>query len=220
MRITIMQPYLIPYAGYFRLLSQSDLFVLYDDVQFIKGGWIHRNMLTRRDGKKDWLTLPLKRKSLDTKINEMEWGKNALARWSKQLNKFPVFNNINTPLLGSLFTAPQWISPLRLIEKTIDFTKDELGIQCPIVFSSNLEIPYNLKGQERVLHVCETVGATEYLNASGGKHLYERREFKKRNIELKFLSEYPNKASILERLQFESGGEIREDLDRYGIENA
>ena len=37
-----MQPYLFPYAGYFRLLSQVDEFVIYDCVQFPRRGRVHR----------------------------------------------------------------------------------------------------------------------------------------------------------------------------------
>src|SRR5260370_23913658 len=54
-----MQPYFTPYGGYFRLFAASDLFVIYDCVQFPQRGWVHRNRLVDRAGKERWLTLPL-----------------------------------------------------------------------------------------------------------------------------------------------------------------
>ena len=55
-RIAAMQPYFLPFAGYFRLMCDVDVFVLLDDVQFRKGGWIHRNRLRTRTGDLSWLT--------------------------------------------------------------------------------------------------------------------------------------------------------------------
>lgn len=220
MRISIMQPYFIPYAGYFRLMTQADLFVIYDDVQFPYPGWVHRNMLTRYDGKKDWLTLPLKRKPLTTKINEMEWSWNAVDTWQDQLRKFPIFDDENSALKVCIKTAPQWGSPLRFIVKTLELVRGKLDINVPIVFSSHLSIPDELKGQDRVLHICEKFKAKEYLNAPGGRELYDAESFKKRNVKLKFLSEYKNYDSFFERLETEGGEAIRQEIDRHGSEDA
>ena len=63
-----MQPYFIPYAGYFRLFLASDIFVVYDDVQFMKESWINRNIISINSDKKDWLTLPLKKSPLNKQL--------------------------------------------------------------------------------------------------------------------------------------------------------
>ena len=67
-RIAAMQPYFLPFAGYFRLMCDVDVFVLLDDVQFRKGGWIRRNRLRTRTGDLSWLTLPLVKAPVTTLI--------------------------------------------------------------------------------------------------------------------------------------------------------
>ena len=43
--LALMQPYFLPYLGYWQLLAAADQFVLYDEVNYIKGGWINRNRI-------------------------------------------------------------------------------------------------------------------------------------------------------------------------------
>ena len=98
--IAIMQPYFIPYAGYFRLFAACDLFVIYDDVQFPKEGWVHRNRLLNKNNEPTWLTLPIQRKPLATRINEIEFLDDANKVWQEQLRKFPIMDidSQNNPL--------------------------------------------------------------------------------------------------------------------------
>src|SRR5438105_14372105 len=86
-----MQPYFLPYAGYFRLLQATDLFVVYDCVQFTRRGWIHRNKLTNFQNEDVWFTLPLAKAAQDIKINELAFVNDAENRMLEQINKFPLF---------------------------------------------------------------------------------------------------------------------------------
>jgi hypothetical protein len=73
-----MQPYFLPYAGYFRLFALSDLFVVYDCVQFPRRGWLHRNRLQNINKKPRWLTLPLLKADRDTtRIMDLQFKENA-----------------------------------------------------------------------------------------------------------------------------------------------
>lgn len=179
MRIAIMQPYWMPYAGYHRLFVASDLFVIYDDVQFTKGGWIHRNII---NGK--WHTLPIERPRLGTKINDLQWQKN----------------------MGYL------LKPCAHIIETMRQTCEKLNIPFNTVRSSDLNIEDGLTGQDRVLAICEHLGATQYVNSPGGRGLYDAEEFDRRGIELKFLSEYGNKKSVLERIGVEGAESVAKDI--------
>src|SRR5437588_4364462 len=77
--VAIMQPYFIPYAGYFRLFAASDLFVIYDCVQFPRRGWVHRNRLVDRLGVERWLTLPLQKAPQDVPIRDLRFAFDAAA---------------------------------------------------------------------------------------------------------------------------------------------
>lgn len=179
MRISINQPYWMPYAGFHRLFLASDLFVILDDVQFSKGSWVNRNII---NGK--WHTLSIKRPHLGTLIKDLEWQK-------------------NTDYL---------LRPCAHIIETMKQTCEQLNIPFNTVRSSDLNTPNGLKGQDRVLAICEHLGATEYINAPGGKDLYDVKEFDKRGIELKFLSDYKNKKSVLERIANEGADNVSKDI--------
>ena len=71
MKLAIMQPYLFPYIGYFQLINAVDELLIFDDVQYIKRGWINRNRLLLNKSPK-LFSLPLKKKHLNSKINECE----------------------------------------------------------------------------------------------------------------------------------------------------
>src|SRR5437660_8507371 len=86
--VAIMQPYFIPYAGYFRLFAASDLFVLYDCVQFPRRGWVHRNRLLDASGKERWLTLPLEKAARDARIQDLRFAADAKSAFLDRLRPF------------------------------------------------------------------------------------------------------------------------------------
>ena len=92
--VAIMQPYFYPYAGYFRLFSRADLFVLYDCVQFPRRGWVHRNRLTGASGQLQWLTLRLAHAAQDTVIRDMRLEPSAMEQLAADLRRFPAFERI------------------------------------------------------------------------------------------------------------------------------
>lgn len=234
MRIAIMQPYFVPYAGYFRLLSATDLFVVYDDVQYPKGGWVTRNRLQRNDGQEDWLNVPIKRPPLGTLIKDMQWQPDAKEIWVKESRRFKAFLRERYPddflsfftyylqdANGRMDTCER--SPFEYIMKSIEAACYDLyiGKGVPvapdIVRSSLLGIPDSLKGQDRVLYICNRFKATEYVNAPDGRHLYDEKEFKRRGVDLKFFCDYPNKQSILDRLVNEKPQDVRKEIDAFSM---
>ena len=84
--IAIMQPYFIPYAGYFRLFAVSDLLVIYDCVQFARRGWVHRNRLPDRSGVERWLTLPLAKAPQSVLIKDLRFPEDAAALLDHRLH--------------------------------------------------------------------------------------------------------------------------------------
>src|SRR5436190_8297403 len=88
--VAIMQPYFFPYAGYFRLFAASDLFVIYDCVQFPRRGWVHRNKLLDAAGNAEWLTLPLVPAPRDVLIRDLQFPPDAAAEFARRLRRFPL----------------------------------------------------------------------------------------------------------------------------------
>lgn len=196
-KIAIMQPYFFPYIGYFQLLDKVDHLVLLDDVSFIRRGWINRNTIIL-GGVPHRITLPLCKVSQNKKICEI-----------KLIEGDKVSDNIPITLYHAYHKAPFYgdvieniLFPLvfnragnlvDLLENTLRSTSEYIGQRLNISRSSAVRLPNNLKGQEKIIRLCEFFGASTYLNPVGGRNLYEKKVFEDRSIELKFLQSVPNK---------------------------
>lgn len=196
-----MQPYFVPYAGYFRLIDRVDTFVVYDCVQFPRRGYVHRNQLPNVRGEFSWLTLPLEKCSRETKISELCFAPDAEDRLRAQCASFPQLAStsaINNPLSQLLFDLNS--SPLEYIVTLLRASAEYLECGAEFLFSSSLDIDPQLKGQERILAILHALGADRYVNAPGGKDLYEADAFREQGIELSFLEKFQGSyASVLHR---------------------
>ncbi len=193
MKAAIMQPYFLPYVGYFQLIAAVDLFVVYDNIQYTKGGWINRNRLCR-NGETVTFSLPLKKASdyLDVRERELAGDfkrekllnqiKEAYRRAGQFAAVFPVIERIVGFEDGNLF---------RFLRHSIDCVCDYLDISTEIRISSSIDIDHGLKGQDKVLALCRAVGADLYVNAIGGMDLYSKDAFRAEGIELQFIRAKP-----------------------------
>lgn len=212
--VAVMQPYFMPYAGYFRLFAAADLFVIYDCVQFPRRGWVHRNRLPDAHGASRWLTLPLHRCARETRICDLQFGPQSIERWNVQLRRFAA-------LRGKNAEADTLVGAVRDIKgRPVDFLGDLLGRVCErldlpfhTLASSRLDLPPHLKGEDRILEILHRVGATTYLNAPGGRRLYHPETFARHGLKLRFLSEYDGPAwSLLHRLLTEPPRDIAREI--------
>lgn len=199
--IAIMQPYFLPYAGYFRLIAQTDLFVVYDCVQFPRRGWVHRNKLVDAQGQEQWLTLPLKPAPQDVLIRDLAFADDAAAILAERLRPFPVASRDGPhgPLLDEVRRTEG--RPVDYITGLLERACDLLGLRWNVVRSSSLDVPASFRAQDRILEIARRLGATRYLNAPGGRDLYDAQTFAAAGIELAFLEPWAGAGgSILQRI--------------------
>lgn len=231
--IGIMQPYFLPYIGYFQLINMVDQFVLYDNIQFTKKGWIHRNRMLIND-KDEYFSLPLKKDSDFLNVNQrflasdFEIHKDKLLRKIEQNYKkapyfnefFPVIQNILNYKENNLFD---------FIHHSIKIITNYLNIPNNIFVSSKLPLQINdLKGKDKVVEICKVLNATAYINSSGGVDLYNKEDFKANGINLEFYKsnfiqykQYQNDfipyLSILDVCMFNDRELVVEYLNKYTI---
>jgi hypothetical protein len=233
MRLGIMQPYLFPYLGYFQLLGSVDKFVVYDDVAFIKQGWINRNRILA-NGREYRFTVPLRKVSSFKRINEIEVDPRSFAKWltpflmtveqnyRRALYFEPVFELLKGVFAG--FEGSIAGLTLRSIMATVKY----LELRTPIVGSSGEYGNDQLAGAQRIIDVCKREGADEYVNPIGGCSLYAREEFSAHGIALRFIRSrpvmYPQfgarftpDLSIIDVMMFNSPGQIGQLLREYDI---
>lgn len=198
-RVAIMQPYFFPYAGYFRLLTEVDEFVLLDCVQFPRRGRVHRCETSRTGDGPTWLTLPLAHQSRVVRIRDLAFAGDARAAFDQRLRAQPGFasaRGVAADAVRSLLRGPLE-GVVDLIEASLRLVLQLAGRQAVIVRSSSLAIDDALRGQDRILAIAGARAATSYLNAPGGRALYRPAAFDSAGIALQFLSPYRGEFPLL-----------------------
>jgi hypothetical protein len=211
--IAVMQPYFVPYAGYFRLLSATDLFVVYDCVQFPRRGWVHRNRLPDATGELRWLTLPLASAPQTVPIRDLEFRADASHDLLSQFARFPVLADARAtdPLYQALVDVSG--SPVDYIERLLRLAAEMLGVRWISLRSSELDISPALRGQDRIIAIVQTLGGARYVNPPGGRALYDPDRFTHAGLDLRFLPDYRgSQASILARLLCEAPRSIADEM--------
>lgn len=195
-----MQPYFLPYIGYFQLISSVDVFVIYDNIKYTKKGWINRNRMFN-NGADLTFSLPLKNGSDSLHVVQRELASDFDR--VKLLNKFrgayaraPHFEQCYVLLEG--IVQHQDSNLFRYIHHSILQVCAYLGINTKIKISSEFPTDYSLQGQEKILEICKFTGADVYINAVGGAGLYCRNDFSTRGIDLYFIRARPVKYSQFE----------------------
>lgn len=226
-----MQPYFLPYIGYFQLINHVDKFVILDDVQFINKGWINRNYILQ-NGKPLMFTIPVSKKSSRSLINEI-----SVFYESENINKFlktikhsyseAIYYNNVFPMLKNLFENNcSCISSLAV--KSLLSVNKYLNIKTEIIESSTIYNNQQQKGEYKIIDICKKEGADEYFNLSGGIGLYSKEVFKNEDIELKFIktkeikykqfqNEFVGPLSIIDNLMFNSPEEVKNSLSEFEI---
>lgn len=193
MRLAIMQPYFLPYIGYFQLIASVDQFVVYDNIKYTKQGWINRNRMLQ-NGKDVIFSLPLKKDSdfLDVcqRTLSTEFNREKLLNHFKEAYQQAPYFTQTFPLIEDIVRYEN-VNLFEYLYHSITKICTHLGINTPIRISSGIAIDHDLKSQDKVLALCEAVGANTYVNAIGGTDLYSKEMFHEKNIDLKFIRSKP-----------------------------
>jgi WbqC-like protein family len=232
MSLAIMQPYFFPYIGYFQLLKRVDKFVVYDNIEYTKKGWINRNRILE-NGKDAYITLPLKKDSDYLHVR----GRYLSDIWKKE--RIKMLNRI----YQSYKRAPCFSLVYPVVEKCILFEDDNLfnfifhsvatvnaflQINTPLIIASGIPIDHGLKSEKKVIAICKAMNASEYINPSGGYELYSKENFNVYGIKLQFLqpaeieykqfgNEFVSALSVIDVMMFNSVDVIAGYLESYSV---
>ena len=233
MTIAIMQPYFFPYIGYFQLLNAVDEFVVYDNIQFTKKGWINRNRILV-NGKDDYITLPLKKDSDYLNVKDRYLAEVWKDERKKMLNKIMAaykkapFFDLVFPVVEKIIVSAE-ANLFNYILNSLQLLKDYLEIKTSIIISSSIAIDHQLKAEKKVIAICKEQKAETYLNPIRGVELYSKDEFSREGIELLFIetefisyqqfkNEFVSSLSIIDVMMFNSKEKLRSYLkDSYTI---
>ena len=232
MKAAIMQPYVFPYIGYFQLVSAVDIFVFYDDVNYIKKGWINRNRILVNN-EASLFTIPVLKASQNKLIHEIKLGIDE--KWLRQFY---------STLEHNYKKAPHYHETILLIQQVLNqqtTSISELAIASIELISNYLKIPTSFdksstnyqtsKGMdkaERLIEICKLNHVKTYINPSGGKELYNKSSFKAENVELFFIenkissykqfnTDFVGGLSIIDVLMFNSQVQVKDLLTQYEL---
>ena len=236
MKLGIMQPYFMPYIGYFSLIKHTDRFILFDTVQFIRHGWIERNRILKQSESWQYVQVPLIKKDgrdtliKDIQINNSEkWKEKMLAQLQHYKKQAPYFH-ITMKLLNDIFSE-NFDDIATLNKVAIEKICKYLGIDKKIeMFSEmNIQVDEANEPDEWALNICNAIGGVdEYWNPIGGQSFFNPSKYEEAKIGLKFqvveISTYKQKTdcfepglSIIDVLMFNSVEEINVMLDKYSL---
>jgi len=231
MKVGVMQPYFLPYIGYWQLLKFVDRFVIYDNIQYVKRGWINRNRYLK-DGSDTLFSIPLKKDSDYLDINKRVISDSFSSK--KLINKFDI----------AYKSAPYYLDVLPLLIDIINISHKNLFryiyesviLMCSfldidsskIIISSDIEIDHSLRSEEKVLAICKAQNASTYINPIGGVEMYHENNFNNVGMQLQFLrakdlvyNQYIDKfvpsLSIIDVMMFNSVEETKLLLKKYEL---
>lgn len=234
-KVAIMQPYFLPYIGYFSLIKHTDEFILFDTVQFIRHGWIERNRVLKQTDDWMYIQVPLLKGTRETLIqdtfinNEQPWKEKIFAQLQHYKKTAPYYDEVLS-ILHKVFEKD--FDKITTLNKEILVSICEyLSIYRPIRIFSEMGLviePANAP-DEWALHISQSLGdIDEYWNPPGGMDFFDKSKYEKANIKLRFqsvnLTEYDQKRtsftaglSIIDVMMFNSPEEINEMLDSYEL---
>jgi hypothetical protein len=229
MTLAVMQPYLFPYLGYFQLVQAADTFVFYDDVNFIKNGWVNRNRILM-NGAANYLTLQLRDASPFKKINEIRFTDNRpklMKTIDQAYRKAPCFEAVRPVVEATLTMDTDRLSELaaRSVQEISAYLGSSTAFQ---VSSVDHASTFGMDRTERILALCRSNSATHYVNAPGGRALYDKEVFGLAGVELSFLqpravsyTQYANTfvpgLSMIDVIMFNSKEAVKELLGQYDL---
>ena len=232
MKLAIMQPYFLPYIGYFQLIASVDKFIIYDNIKYTKKGWVNRNRMLLNNQERIF-SIPLKGDSNNLNISERVLSPDfnstkLLNQFKGAYDKAPYFDGVEN-LLKKIITYKD-NNLFNYINHSIVEICGYLNLLTEIKVSSHIEGENNvkLKGAERVVALCNSLECSVYINSIGGMELYSPQFFKINGIELKFLksrsimydqfgAQFVPWLSIIDVLMFNSPDEIKCFLSEFDL---
>ena len=230
-----MQPYFFPYLGYLSLLKHTDKFILLDDVQFIRHGWIERNRILKPETGWQYIAVPLKKKNYTASIKETEinndtnWQDKILRQLAHYKKKAPFYRKTIAAVENALAIETNNISQLNLhiLKSLCAYLNIDADIS---VFSDmQIEIDQPQAPDEWALNICKKLSdVTEYWNPIGGMEFFDKNKYTTADINLVFQkikltdyhqinhnAEFEPGLSIIDVMMFNSPNDINKMLDNY-----
>ena len=204
----IMQPYFLPYIGYFSLIKETDRWIIFDNTQYKKQSWGNRNRILKMGEGWTWINIPVKKHSRETFYmnieirNELEWKNKIIRQFEYYKQKAPYYKKV-----------------IKLIDEIISPEFDylvDLNIHSMVKICEYLNIPFEYVRLSELdlqidkvknsgdwgLQICKIMNAKSYINPYMGHFMFNQKDWDTEGIKLQFLMnrnlKYSQKRNIFE----------------------
>lgn len=256
MRLGMMQPYFFPYVGYFSLMQATDLWIVFDTAQYIRRGWVNRNRVLC-DGADHWkyVRLPVLHAPRETPICEMRiderqpWRQQLLSNLDayerRRAPYFPVVSEWLQEILNHV-PAARTGSPVSSVDQSFDGPSSDglssllihllkqtcyfLGLPLRLQVFSEMQLclPPIAEPGGWALQAAKALNAGTYINAPGGREIFNPQDFRDAGIQLRFLeptlqqysqaaAEFVPWLSIIDLMMWNSPEQIRQMISSYSL---
>lgn len=190
MIVGIHQPNYLPYLGFFDKLRKSDVFIIYDDAQFSKGDFQHRNKIRIYHGW-EWLTVPVEKKHIpinqikiknNVKISGLNWQEAHFKEIHDNYRKAPYYRKYEKDIQRIYEQKYDMLIDINI--KLIEFLMKSFEIDTEIIFSS--EFGFNSKSTEKLVDLVSAIEGDVYLSGPMGKNYLELQLFKEKDIQVTY----------------------------------
>ena len=228
MMLAVMQPYLFPYLGYYQLAYHVNKFIFYDDVNFIKGGYINRNNILA-NGRRQLFTIPVEKSSSNRKINELHFSNNrkkVVKTIEQSYRRAPYFEAV-IPIVCEILNSSETHVP-KLCSDSVGSVFKYLGLEFNSSFSSDLHYNRDASAKDKLYSICKILKADKYCNMKNGQSQYSKDEFAEKGIELSFLemenfsyyqgkNDFVSHLSIIDILMWNDKSAVKALMKKYII---
>lgn len=236
MKIGIMQPYFFPYIGYWQLIKNTDLWVVFDDIQYIRHGWVNRNrILSNNFLEPQYIIVPLKKHSQNETIKNVhvlednEWKEKLLRQLEHYKKRAPYYNEAINLVRETIFDKYTTISELNIIAIKNVCKYLDIPIDIKIYSQMDLNIASAFTPGDWALEISKALNANTYINPIGGIELFDKQKYLDNNIDIKFLKpllkpyvqknhgNFVEGLSIIDVIMFNNIEEIGKMLNDYEL---
>ena len=223
-----MQPYFFPYLGYFQLINSVEKFVILDNVNYIKRGFVNRNYILLNN-QPHLITLPIDNASQNRPINQHQHLRKVdkiFKTISNSYRKAPYFKPV-IELIEACLYEPE-VKLEKYLSHQLKSISEYLEIPTSFAYASDFNVAEQSKGQSRIIDICHATQATDYINAAGGIEIYDRALFAEHDLNIHFINtkayqyqqfngEFVNNLSIIDVLMFNSKSQVQTLLTKYNL---
>ena len=223
MKCAIMQPYIYPNISYYQLIDSVDYFIILDDVNFKKKSFINRNFFQVNNTKK-LISFSISKISQNKLINEIKYCDINLEKNIKSIlylkEKKENFNIVKD-LISKTFKNPNDFL-ININCFSINEIINYLGIKTKILLASKIDNNKLFAFEERLIYLTKKIGCNTYVNLEGGKKIYKKENFQKKNVDLMFLhstlyEKNEEKFSILEDIMDLDMTKLKNNIKQYSL---